>query len=367
MNRISLSEGHPPMSSPTLRAALGAVTLSLLAACSGAGDLVSPADARLAKKVDPGYDIYLTGKGPDVSSVGHNRAVYLAGGGTDDDAGMAWLLAQGGIVSTDKKGKPIYGDVVILRTSGSKGYNNFVDKLGASTATTFVINSVDGANSPVVADAISKAEVIFLAGGDQSTYVNLWAGTLLQSAVNARLAQNYPIGGTSAGLNSLSQHIYSAQFASTTSAMALANPYDASITFANDLFEVPLLANVLAEPHFVTRDRMGRFYTFLARLQADGRASAPRGLAVDEGSGVGVSVDGSATVFGAGNGAYLVTTASTGASTLSAPLSYGVMSVVRVPVGGAFNMLSFTAAPSYAPYTISAAQGSLLSSKGTLY
>jgi hypothetical protein len=62
-----------------------------------------------------------------------------------------------------------------------------------------------------------------------------------------------------------------------------------------------------------------------------------------------------------------VTTASTGASTLSAPLSYGVMSVVRVPVGGAFNMLSFTAAPSYAPYTISAAQGSLLSSKGTLY
>jgi hypothetical protein len=43
------------------------------------------------------------------------------------------------------------------------------------------------------------------------------------------------------------------------------------------------------------------------------------------------------------------------------------MSVVRVPVGGAFNMLSFTAAPSYAPYTISAAQGSLLSSKGTLY
>jgi cyanophycinase-like exopeptidase len=343
------------MSAHRSRTTLSAALLCLLAACAGPADLAAPADAHLAKKVDPGYDVYVTGR-PDASTTPLG-GVYLAGGGVDDEAGMTWLLARGGVAGTDRKGKPFYGDVVVLRTSGSKGYNNFTDKLGANSVTTFVITSTDGANSQAVVDAINSAEVIFLAGGDQSTYVTMWAGTRLQTAVNARIASGYPIGGTSAGLNALSQHIYSALYASTTSTMALANPYDASITFAKDLFTVPLLANVLAEPHFNTRDRMGRFYTFLARLQADGKASAPRGLAVDEGSGVGIAASGSATVFGTGNGAYLVTPPSAGPSTLSTPLTYSSMMVVRVPVGGTFSAATWTA--SYPSYTVTATAGTL--------
>ncbi|WP_053334266.1 cyanophycinase [Gemmatimonas phototrophica] len=336
--------------------------VALLAACHQDSALpTAPGDALFAKQPSTGFQMYVTGKGPDVTTNGGNRAVYVAGGGTDDAAGMKWLLAQGG-TRTSGSG---FGDVVVLRTSGSSGYNTYFAKLGANTVTTFVITSVAGANSATVSNAIGKAEVIFFAGGDQSTYVNLWTGTALQSAVNARLGQGAAVGGTSAGLNVLSEHIYSAQTVSTTSAMALANPYDPSITFARNLFNVPQLTNTLAEPHFVPRDRMGRLYTFLARLQADGKASAPRGLAVDEGAGVGITAAGTATVFGTGNGAYLVTTASRGASTLSAPLVYGAMQVLRVPAGGTFNANSWTAAGT--PYSVSATTSGVVSTSGLLY
>ena len=94
---------------------------------------------------------------------------------------------------------------MVLRTTGSNGYNKYLVGLGANSVTSIVITSVAGANSAVVTSAIAKAEVVFIAGGDQSTYVNLWRGTALQTAVNARVAQGYPIGGTSAGLAVLGQ------------------------------------------------------------------------------------------------------------------------------------------------------------------
>lgn len=341
--------------------AVGVSLLVLVAACGQDTPLpAAPGEAVFARQPSTGFEIYVTGKGPDVVTAGGNRAVYVAGGGTDDAAGMKWLLAQGGTRSGGG-----FGDVVVLRTSGSSGYNSYFAKLGANTVTTLVITTVNGANSPTVSGAISKAEVIFFAGGDQSTYVNLWTGTALQAAVNTRLTQGAAVGGTSAGLNVLSEHIYSAQTVSTTSAAALANPYDPSITFSRSLFDVPQLRNTLAEPHFVPRDRMGRLYTFLARLQADGVASAPRGLAVDEGAGVGITAANAATVFGTGNGAYLVTTGSAARSTLPAPLSYGAMQVTRVPVGGTFNASAWTATGT--SYTISASLGVLTSSKGLLY
>jgi cyanophycinase len=336
--------------------------LVLLTACAQDTTLPSaPGEAAFAKTPSTGFAVYVTGKGPDVSTTGGNRAVYVAGGGTDDAAGMKWLLAQGGA----RSGSTGFGDVVVLRTSGSSGYNTYFAKMGANTVTTFVITTVAGANSATVSSAIGKAEVIFLAGGDQSTYVNLWKGTALQAAVNARLVQGAAIGGTSAGLNVLSEHIYSAQSVSTTSAMALANPYDPSITFSRNLFDVPQLRNTLAEPHFVPRDRMGRLYTFLARLQADGVASTPRGLAVDEGAGVGITAGGTATVFGAGKGAYLVTTTSSQSSRLSAPLVYGAMQITRVPVGGTFNATTWTATGT--PYSVSATVNGLVSTSGLLY
>ena len=344
---LALTACNSRPSSPTAPTAVGE-TDGLMAASSAKGD--------------PGYTTYVSGSTTDVQTTPLGGAL-LAGGGTDSDAGMQWLLAQGGARSAGK-----FGDVVVLRTSGTNGYNRYLVTFGANSVTSIVISTVAGANSAYVQNAIAKAEVIFIAGGDQSTYVNLWTGTALQAAVNLRVAAGYPIGGTSAGLAVLSPFVYAAFNASSTSATVLANPYDASVTITNALFNVPVLQNLITDSHFVTRDRMGRLVTFLARLQQDGRSSAPRGIGVDEKSALGVLANGAVTVFGAGNGAYFLSVASSAIRVCSAntPLSYKPVTTVRVPVGSQFNLPSWTTANS-TPYVLSAATGVLSSSTGAIY
>ena len=345
------------------------VLLVALAACRAASDsptapnVTAPiGGVSLAKHVDPGYKIFQTGSKTDVQTQPIGGA-YLAGGGTDVDAGMVWLMGQGGTQSPGQ-----YGDVVVLRTSGSNGYNNYLGKLGANSVTSIVITSVAGANSDVVKDAIAKAEVVFLAGGDQSTYVNLWRGTALQTAVNARVAQGYPIGGTSAGLAVLGQYVYAALNASAQSDIVLQNPFDPSVTLEAALFNVPFLANVLTDSHFQTRDRMGRLLVFLARLQQDGMATAPRAIAVDEGSGVGVSANGATTTFGTGVGAYYLSVAANATRMCdpNTPLTYTPVSTVHVTNGGNFSLSTWTSTSS-SPYTLSVSNGAVSSSTGSIY
>jgi len=148
---------------------------------------------------------------------------------------------------------------------------------------------VDDITTDAVTVPAGGAEAIFIAGGDQSTYVNLWTGTSLVSAVNARVAQGYPIGGTSAGLAVLGTYVYAALNASSVSSTVMANPDDVSLTLQPALFLVPLLRNVLTDSHSRTRDRMERLTTFMARLQQDGLAApstSPLAIDVDEQSGV---------------------------------------------------------------------------------
>jgi cyanophycinase len=352
-----------------LRRRVVPILVVLLAACIDApvAPVAARPDAPVAGKqppVDPGYTSYFSGSTTDAVTTPLGGAL-LAGGGVDSDAGMRWLLAQGGARASNA-----FGDVVVLRTSGSNGYNKYLIRFGANSVNSIVITSVAGANSAYVRDAIAKAEVIFFAGGDQSTYELLWRGTGLQSAVNARIAQGYPVGGTSAGLAVMSEYVYSALNVSATSSTVLLNPFDPSITFSRLLFTIPRLGNLITDSHFVVRDRMGRLLTFLARLEQDYRATAPRGVGVDEQSAVGMSAAGTATVFGAGNGAYFLSTGGVTTRTVSSgtPLTYKPVTVVRVPVGGAFNFATWTAgAGAGAPYMLSATSGVVTSSTGAVY
>ena len=311
---------------------------------------------------DPGYVAYLSGSRIDAVTIPLGGAL-LAGGGTDSDDGMSWLLAQGGSRSRER-----YGDVVVLRASGADGYNKYLLDLGANSVTSIVVTSVAGANSAYVRDVIAKAEVVFLAGGDQSRYVRFWQGTALQAAVNARIASGYPIGGTSAGLAVMGEHVYSSLNLSSTSAALLANPYDSSATFARSLFTVPFLDGVITDSHFVVRNRLGRTVTFLARLQQDGRAATPRAIAVDEGSSLAVTSTGAGTVFGAGAGVYFLGAAST-ATRVCEPntaVTLAPVTVHHVPVGKRFDLTSWTTSDA-TPYTLDARAGVLTSSTGRVY
>jgi cyanophycinase-like exopeptidase len=59
---------------------------------------------------------------------------------------------------------------------------------------TILINTTEGANDPFVYDKISKAEGLFIAGGDQYQYVSLWNNTKVQQAIVELVARNVPIG-----------------------------------------------------------------------------------------------------------------------------------------------------------------------------
>ncbi len=311
----------------------------------------------------PGVAAWFAGNTVDASTT-PSGGVYLGGGGTDIDAGMTWLLARGGARGTNQ-----YGDVVVLRASGSDGYNSYLLGLGANSVTSLVITSVEGANSAYVRRAIERAEVVFLAGGDQSKYVNFWRGTTLVSAVNARIAAGYPVGGTSAGLAVLGEHVYAAYNLSTRSAVALANPYDSSVTLTTALFNVPLLRNVLTDSHFRTRDRMGRLMAFLARLQQDGVATTlPLAIGVDEQSGVGVMPDQSAVVFGPGAGAYFlkVTTASARVCVAATPLTLTSVDAQRVAPGQTFHLGTWSG-PAALRYVLAATAGVLTSTATGIY
>ena len=73
-------------------------------------------------------------------------------------------------------------------------------------------------------------------------------------------------------------------------------------------------------------------------------------------------------VFGAGNGAYLlsVTSSATRVCTAGVPLTYTPVTTVRVPVGQSANLASWSVSGA-TPYTLSVSAGVLSSSKTTIY
>jgi Cyanophycinase and related exopeptidases len=80
------------------------------------------------------------------------------------------------------------------------------------------------ASDPFVISTI-QAEAVWIAGGDQSNYINFWKGTPVQANLNAAITRGMPIGGTSAGVNVLTEFVYSALLPQgVTSSQALADP-----------------------------------------------------------------------------------------------------------------------------------------------
>jgi len=109
-----------------------------------------------------------------------------------------------------------------------------------------------------------------------------------------------PMGGTSAGLAVLGQVDYTGATGSITSAQALANPYDRTLTLDSGLLNaLPWMAGTITDSHLVTRDRMGRLVTFMARMVQDFGVpvAAVRGIGLDEETALVVD-NGLATVVG---------------------------------------------------------------------
>lgn len=262
----------------------------------------------------------------------------MMGGGTDLDEAFRWLCQKGN-----------GGDFLILRARGDDDYNAYVNGLcKANSVATLIVPDEAAANDSAVADIIRKAEVVFIAGGDQANYIRGWKGTAAETALNEGIASGKPIGGTSAGLAVEGEFVYGAlgdkpDDKDLASQNVLPNPYFERVTLVRDFLKVPHLENLITDSHFAKRDRMGRSLGFLARIIKDGWSSSPREIAIDEKSAVLVDADGKATVVGPGKGAYFLRpTRPPEICDAGAPLTFREISVHRVPAGGHFDLNSWT-------------------------
>ncbi len=215
--------------------------------------------------------------------------MVLMGGGTDVDAAFKWMIDRSG-----------GGDVVVLRATGTNAYNPYINGLGSvNSVETLLINSKELANNDTVAYIIRNAEMLFIAGGDQSDYMNFWRGTKVEKALNYLLTEKKaPLGGTSAGCAILGGFYYSGENGGVTSAEALQNPYVNTMTlYNNDFLKAPYLQQVITDQHYLTRTREGRSMVFLGRILKDWGIAA-KGIAADERTAVCIAADGKAQVYG---------------------------------------------------------------------
>lgn len=236
------------------------------------------------------YTSYFTGSTSD-SFAQSQGGVCMMGGATENDEAMKWFLNQAD-----------GGDILVLRASGSDGYNNYMfSELGVSvnSVETIVFNDATAADETYIHQKIQQAEAIWFAGGDQWNYVSFWRDNTMEALINDAVQnRNIVIGGTSAGMAILGDIYFSAENGTVTSNTALNNPYDNDVAIDSTGFlVVPFLENTITDTHYDNPDRKGRHSVFLARIFKDWGIQA-RGIACEEYVSVCIATDGTAYVYG---------------------------------------------------------------------
>lgn len=236
------------------------------------------------------YTSYFTGNTTDLITTPQG-GTCLMGGATESDEAMVWFLNR----STG-------GDVLVLRASGSDGYNNyFYNQLGVNinSVETIVCHNANCANETYIHQKIQQAEAIWFAGGDQWDYISYWRNTKIQDLINDGIQnRNIVIGGTSAGMAIQGGIYFSAENSTVTSSEMLNNPYNINATIDNTPFiQNAYLEQVITDTHYDNPDRKGRHAAFIARIQKDWQHEA-FGIACEEYTAVCIDENGIARVFG---------------------------------------------------------------------
>jgi len=213
------------------------------------------------------------------------------GGATEHDEAMKWFLQQAD-----------GGDVLVLRASGSNGYNDYLlNQLGVTvnSVETIVCNDASAAQETYIHQKIEQAEAIWFAGGDQWNYISYWRNTPVDSLINLGISQRrIVIGGTSAGMAIQGKYYFSAENGTVTSSTALANPYNSSVTVSNEPFiENEFLENVITDTHYDNPNRKGRHVVFLSRILQDYQNTG-KGIACDEYTAVCIDTFGLCKIYG---------------------------------------------------------------------
>jgi cyanophycinase len=305
------------------------------------------------------YSYFRVGNPNDITTA-TTPGIVLMGGGTDVDTAFQWMCQRSG-----------NGDFLVIRATGTDAYNPYIQQLcpNENSVATLIIPNSTAANDPFVVSKIQQAEALWIAGGDQSNYIKFWQGTPVQNSLNTLIAQGVPIGGTSAGMNVLSQFVYTALASQgVTSSQALADPYNKYITLGENFVNVSILQGLIDDPHFVTRDRMGRDLAFLCRIYNNGWSSLPRDIAIDEQTALLLDSKGNGTVVGNSTVYFLQAPGAPQVCQPGVPLTYQNITIYRINSAGRFNVPNWRGNGGTA-YAVSADAGVLSSTQpgGAIY
>jgi cyanophycinase len=215
--------------------------------------------------------------------------MVLMGGGMDVDNAIKWMIGKSG-----------GGDFVVLRSTGTNAYNDYIYALGGvNSVQTLLITSTAQANDACVVQTIKNAGAVFMAGGNQADYINYFKGQGVGSALNYLINTKFaPVGGTSAGMAILGQYYHPGGAEVST---ALLNP--TAVSMGNNFLSSAALANLVTEPHFAQRARQPRLAAFMASTLYNYGVSwqSMRGISADEATALAVDSNGSGKAYGTGN------------------------------------------------------------------
>lgn len=291
---------------------------------------------------DRNFDYFVSGDPSKPRAARTEFGLALMGGGGNPDATYRFIAQRAG-----------GGHIVILRAVGDDSYDpddgnygeSFMKEWGpVASAETIVFHNREASSDPRVIAALRNADGVFLAGGDQSNYIRYWKGTPVQEALNAHVAANRPIGGSSAGLAILGHYSYGAlDGGSMESKIALADPFDPGVTLERDFLHYRYLQDVITDTHFSERHRLGRLIAFLARLDtsgADRKAGKVLGIGIDEKSALLIGADGVGRLAAGSPGSAWIVLPQKPATDLAPgkPLSMADIRLVQLGAEGSINL-----------------------------
>lgn len=317
--------------------------------------LMMATTAAFAAKTSSSYSYSRVDNKAPAPSSQPRAGVVLMGGGTDVAAAFQWMC--------DRSGN---GDFLVLRATGTDAYNTYLKKLcpKVNSIATLIIPTRESSFDPKIESLIRNAEAIFIAGGDQSNYINFWKETPVQDALNDHIRKAAPIGGTSAGMMVLTQYLYPALAPlGVTSSQALADPFNDYMSIDMDFVSLPILSGILGDSHFVTRDRMGRDLAFLCRVNLAYKEHTPRAISVDEATALLIDEYGIGSVKGESRVYFMEAPGAAEVCQSQTPLTYKEINVYRLSAtSDTFNLKTWSSTAE-ANYKVSAEAGVLTSTQ----
>jgi len=284
------------------------------------------------------YSYFRVGNANDVAT-STTPGTVLMGGGTDVDAAFQWMCQR-------MDG----GDFLVIRATGTDAYNPYIQQLcpTINSVATLIIPNRTAASDPFVIATIQHAEALWIAGGDQSNYINFWKGTPVEDQINALIARGAPIGGTSAGMNVLTEFVYSALASQgADSGQSLADPFNRYISLDRDFASIANLHGIIG---------MGRDLAFMCRIYENGWSAAPRDIAIDEKTALLIDPRGTATVVGSSTVYFMQAPGAPQVCQAGTPLTYDNIGIYRIDASGSFDLSRWSGRGGVA-YTVSADAG----------